>query len=83
MSSARAIATLLRSCRSMARSRRSRRLLAALAACATSAMMSPTKGSTKRAPQKLSNLVEPWVVVVVRTVCMTRMSVHARQRACN
>ena len=30
--------------------------------------MSPTKGSTKRAPQKLSNLVEPCVVVVVVVV---------------
>ena len=74
--SARAIATLRRSCRSRCPRRRCRLLMAAPAACATLGMSSfagsdrgpriiHNEGSAKNHHTKRSNLHEPWVVVVV------------------
>ena len=74
---ARAIATVCRSCLAHERSRRSRRLLAAPAW----SLMTTTEFReklTRKSTCEPKRLVV--VVVVVRTLCMTCVSIHARQR---
>ena len=80
--SARAIATLRRSCRSHCLRRRCRLVMAA-PACSPWAC-DHIKALKTVHQKNLCNLVEPCVVVVVvvvLTVCMTKMSVHERQRS--